>query len=573
MHLLGIPGMNRQLSSTRSEETFQFIQSCLDGCSDAHDCINLPVEPSQVYPTRLIQITALSANAPFIEDSISLQLVNSQDVRPKYITLSHCWGDLPQRSRTIQSNISRRMSSIGFEELTPTFRDALEITYRLGMRYLWVDAMCIIQNSQEDWVSESVRMGDIYQNSFLTIAASKGKDSLSGCFNQTSATIDRLIRPSSGHGRPKFENIYSDSDTKPRDRKFFNITTPTSSGKDSTIILWSDNARDEPLPLESSLLNRRGWIMQERILSPRTVHFTESQVIWECQKRYIAEDRSPVIMGIWQTKAGMLRMAESPEAVSRSKMLDHWYGKIVTPNYAGRIFTKSEDRLIALAGLARTYQNSLTSEYVAGIWKSSFAFGLAWEHERPGTADSDTAPCLSQRYPSWSWASHHGLFKWPGDDYNFRANRHFSLVNINLEFLGQTPTEFSPVTGGFITVTGKMFDIPICREPGSSEAESFITRYAVRLLFDHAAPKPSSSLRGALSSLVRKKAVKAIVLGGFPIYQRQRIYFLLVEPDTHRTSAYLRVGSSYVHYDIAEAQRVEALFDGSTFSTQTVRLY
>jgi hypothetical protein len=126
---------------------------------------------------------------------MTLQLVDGNEVCQKYMTMSHCLGVLPEDSLTTKSNLSYRQSSISFKELTPTFRDAVQITSRLGNRYLWIDAICIIQGSTEDWAAESMTMGDIYRNSFLTIAASKGGDSFGGCFNQESTSSDRLQRP------------------------------------------------------------------------------------------------------------------------------------------------------------------------------------------------------------------------------------------------------------------------------------------------------------------------------------------------------------------------------------------
>jgi Heterokaryon incompatibility protein (HET) len=317
------------------------------------------------------------------DDNVTLQLVDGNEVRQKYMTLSHCWGILPKDILTTKSNLSHRQSSISLKELTPTFRNAVQVTSCLGIGYLWIDAICITQDSTEDWVAESMKMGDIYQNSFLTIAASKGGDSFSGCFNQESTSTDRLQRPNTPPSHPGFEQIYEPPEPS-QNRIVTDVVTSMDNGENSTIIFWYEAVKTEPLPLVTSPLNQRGWILQERILSPRAIHYTASQLVWECQQHYELEDRSPV--STLQTKSSMLRRIRDAAGLTPYAILDHWYGQIVSADYAGRVFTKFSDRLIALAGLAKIYQNPRTGGYVGGLWKPSIAFGLAWDHQRPGSA-------------------------------------------------------------------------------------------------------------------------------------------------------------------------------------------
>jgi hypothetical protein len=139
------------------------------------------------------------------------------------------------------------------------------------------------------------------------------------------------------------------------------VVASTDSGENSTVIFWYEAVKTEPLPLVTLPLNQRGWILQERILSPRTIHYTATQLVWE----------------------------------------------------------------------------------------SSIAFGLAWDYKRPGSVGDKPTPCLSRRRPTWSWASHDCVVKWPGAYDNFVTNQHFALVMTDPEFLGQNPGDFNPVTGGY----------------------------------------------------------------------------------------------------------------------------
>jgi hypothetical protein len=188
--------------------------------------------------------------------------------------------------------------------------------------------------------------------------------------------------------------------------------------------------------------------------------------------------------------------------------------------------------------LAKIYQNPRTGGYVGGLWESSIAFGLAWDYERPGSVGGKPTQCLSRRRPTWSWASHDCVVNWPGAYDNFVTNQYFALVRTDLEFLGQNPGNFNPVTGGSITVTGKLLEIPYKLEPRSCDLEKSLAGHRLRLLFDHPLPAggSKSSIWRAISSAI-DKVVKAIVLGGFPVYINQRIYFLLVAPHHGDASA------------------------------------
>jgi len=173
------------------------------------------------------------------------------------MALSHCWGgSLSAAHSTRTFNITFRSAWIPISSLPTTFRHAIEITRRVGIRYLWIDALCIIQDSPIDWAQESAKMGYIYDSSLLTIAATASNDSFGGCFNNSGATQDQL-----------------DGGT------LVEVTQTLPDGRQSDLLFWSPRfdprkPLSEPTPLKESLLSERGWVFQERILSPRTVHFT-----------------------------------------------------------------------------------------------------------------------------------------------------------------------------------------------------------------------------------------------------------------------------------------------------------
>lgn len=131
--------------------------------------------------------------------------------------------------------------------LPQSFRDAVDVTRMLGLRYLWIDSLCIIQDSPEDWDEEASHMADVYSNAYCTIAATRAEGSNAGFLQERQQRQCLPVRPASGI--PYY-------------------LCPTI-----------DNFRDD---VENGALNQRGWVLQERVLSSRTIYFAESQVYWEC---------------------------------------------------------------------------------------------------------------------------------------------------------------------------------------------------------------------------------------------------------------------------------------------------
>ncbi|KAK0713527.1 heterokaryon incompatibility protein-domain-containing protein [Lasiosphaeria miniovina] len=349
-------------------------------------------------------------------------VINHRGKISTYMALSHCWGTLAK-----------------------IFKDAIEVTRRMGVRHLWIDALCIVQDSQDDWASESVKMGSIYEGSLLTIAASVAGHSLGGCFNDKSMPHDHL-----------------------------------TWGKTNTV--------------QISPLNTRGWTYQERVLSPRTIHFAASQAVWECRELYRLEDllASPLprwynsfVKNTFRTKAAtVLGDGRDPDR----DPVRFWYNELVSFEYSRREFTRPADCLIALAGLASIWNKQRLSgsdTYLAGIWLSRLAFGLAWERNYRDTywssSDSDgdddppstiTAAAQQQqprpRRPTWSWTSHDGHVSW--QDGSFTPAFYLEFLHSNLEYLGSASSnnnsgskasEFSPVVVGYIAVRGLVAAAPL----------------------------------------------------------------------------------------------------------------
>lgn len=159
-----------------------------------------------VLPTRVLDVSRVGPDG-------KVYLVRSNGKRQKYTTLSHCWGDANHAPMTTsKATVSDRASGIVLDSLPKTFRDAVVITYHLNINYIWIDSLCIIQDSEEDWNLEASRMAQIYSSSFLNIAATACKDSTVGLFYDGWNEKDGFLgtpREIRGPGSPTNHGDYS----------------------------------------------------------------------------------------------------------------------------------------------------------------------------------------------------------------------------------------------------------------------------------------------------------------------------------------------------------------------------
>lgn len=189
------------------------------------------------------------------ENSRYIRLLETKGIHGQYCALSHCWGrpDKPPICTT-RTTLQTHIRGIAIAKLPQTFKDAVTVTRKIGIRYLWIDSLCIVQDDEEDWRKEASKMGKVYERAILTIAASGAHDSHEGCFISKSSDLCSEHVP-----------YY------PRDHD----TTPSGSFFLHQIF--------DPSP-EWGPLQNRGWAFQEWYLSRRVVHFTTGGVSWKCKE-------------------------------------------------------------------------------------------------------------------------------------------------------------------------------------------------------------------------------------------------------------------------------------------------
>jgi hypothetical protein len=194
-------------------------------------------------PTRLLYVGDPD------HDALRLYHTEEND-RVKYVALSHCWGLAPGEKPdfcTTDNNIKARLKGFSFSELPNTFRDAVRVTRELGIQYLWIDSLCIIQWNQKDWEHEAKRMEGVFASAYCTIAATSAINSKAGFLKRNVSS----------------EYVYA-QDTL--GQRFYVCTDVDNFNKD----------------VEKARLNTRAWVMQERVLSRRTIHFSANQIYFEC---------------------------------------------------------------------------------------------------------------------------------------------------------------------------------------------------------------------------------------------------------------------------------------------------
>lgn len=210
------------------------------------------------------------------------------------MTLSHCWGEL-HFIQLLEDNLSEMMMEISLSDLPKTFQDAVKITRELGFRFLWIDSLCIIQDSRVDWEEESISMGNIYKNAIFNIAATSAENANAGCCFPRQHIVSR-------HCVISFD--------APLDQDFNTNRFIIMEGYD-----WIDSIVFSPL-------NTRAWVVQEQFLSPRILHFAKDQVFWECNElvRTNILPPSPFCLGVKKLAESVVLMIRYRLLVKHSQM-------------------------------------------------------------------------------------------------------------------------------------------------------------------------------------------------------------------------------------------------------------
>lgn len=355
------------------------VQRWTRNCLESHPDCNL--DRPRGYPSRLLSVDG---------DPIRLVITSQWTDRPLYATLSHCWG-IAKFETLETTNFHELQRGVPNRLLSKTFDDAIQIARAVGLKYLWIDSLCIIQNSSTDWETEASMMATVYGGSSLNIAASSARDGSEGCF----------LQPLNHAGG-------------------FTARVCTKGRKE--ILEFSTGAAYYENFFESHLATR-AWTVQEKVLSPRTLHCGHRGLFWECRIQ-VASEYFPY--GFSETNSflrGTILRWYSRNLDTYWTRLRRWY--------SGCDLTNPGDKLVALSGVARLIQDQTGHQYFAGLWRQDLEQELCWSAIHPRQRPQ-------YRAPSWSWAAVDGEvdFK-PVDGIPFVRVRSVSLIHPGGNNLGE----------------------------------------------------------------------------------------------------------------------------------------
>jgi hypothetical protein len=390
---------------SQSDQAFVSIKAWIKECIKDHPLC--PSNESSLLPQRLIDVGGKGKPEP--------RIYESHGESGRYISLSHRWG--PSLITTTKKSITSGQKGIAWAEFPKVFQDAIMITRQLGVRYLWIDSLCIIQDDTDDWLEQSAQMASIYAGSYVTIAATASENSNSRCLSLTGRSTDSkkisgtsiIVRKAIQHGQ-----------------------------------IYSSQEYDSAYPLFN-----RAWCFQERLLATRVLHYTKDEIVFECRTGYRCEC-SNIWRGNDEAVSGCLKLAYA-QILDESRSLgrgDRYLGNRVVGEYTKKQMTYERDTLPALSGVADRMPVDLTGKYLAGLWEQDLIYGLLWTSEH-GLKCHRHHTFIA---PSFSWASRSGPVAWPAFTSRYKARA--SILDANCDLRDKNPT--GEVLAGFVKLRGAL---------------------------------------------------------------------------------------------------------------------
>lgn len=334
-----------------------------------------------------------------------LRVYESQGIKAPYMALSYCWG---REQDFILTQLTRIELSRGFclSRLPRLLRDACSITFRLGCRYLWIDALCIVQDDEEDKTREIAQMQNIFSRAFVVISASGANSCDSSCLSEN-RTLPTPIA--------SVPVIIADPDvSRPRSR-FWSLSKPAIKAERVGIIsLGNERLFSEYVDLCPS--HRRAWTLEERMLPTRLLHFSKTQTTWHCKTAAMADgdlassaETNDLLVRVLQPRP--LSIGETQEDYMGVHYHQKWWD--IVHQYSRLRMTKEKDKLPAIGAIAERFQTYLNSQYIAGLWRDKLPADLLWQRARasqesrfiPEIRETARSVRHADRAPSWSWAS------------------------------------------------------------------------------------------------------------------------------------------------------------------------
>ncbi|KAK4496968.1 hypothetical protein PRZ48_011417 [Zasmidium cellare] len=355
-------------ADSSSQNCVAFIRECMEQCRHQHPRCRLP-STHHFTPTRLIYIGDLS-------DDVRLFEAASTGLPFQWAALSHCWGGGdPFALKT--DNLNTLLADIPIKRLPATFLDAIAVCRNLGIQYLWIDSLCIVQDDGQDWEREAAQMGLVYSHALVVIsgASSKNPDTpfLGPRDEDWIPHKFEFQTPKTGHRVPISV------------RRRYMTAAPLEQGlhQPPYTSFWSHSKRKGPL-------YKRAWCFQESHLATRNIHFSLGSIIFECQTHRRSEDQLAPYPQLYSNVLGLVD--------------DGAKWRMIVQQYTSRQLTFARDKLPAISGVASLMPQASRTSYIAGLWQESLLLDLMWQ-ANPAPKEVLAYPPDQLTAPSWSWAS------------------------------------------------------------------------------------------------------------------------------------------------------------------------
>lgn len=385
-------------------------------------------------PTRVIDVGSQT------NDMSDVRLVITDGLRKPYIALSYCWGRGAQAfAQLTPITIDTFGEAIQSDSLSATHRDTFRIARELGIRYVWIDALCIIQGDRDDWEYESKRMGQVYGNAVVTIIAGRSEDSSQGylvnALTQRAPPCPFPLRRIGSGGKRDNDNDAAASGS------FVSLPRSSLVGPVST----------------------RAWCFQEMHLSRRCIVYGEQQMFFRCREGIRYENGTTADNKAVRSNNIVTLFKNNSVALSAEIVLGNWYQLLI--DYSMRELSNPYDIFAAVSSVAQIAGPILRSRYLAGVWEADLARGLMWKsrhHVQLGSSSSHyrtsswppvrrpeptfLAPGPIRRAPSWSWAAVSGpTYHIVRESRRFKADQ----VVVRPRQTNASPERWTARAGGF----------------------------------------------------------------------------------------------------------------------------
>jgi hypothetical protein len=351
-----------------SDESLSFVRDKLRMCIDRHPSCQNHADDLVYMPKRVLDLGVVGNENREVHLRAPVRLVESINLTGDrtYACLSHRWDSSGRTIITEQATYEKHRNGLRFEDLDLAYQETVYIMRQLAMRYLWVDSLCIIQDDTEDWEVESKKMSMVYNRALFTIARQCESNTSLRCLPDLSHRVSDLYISPPIYARPTIKHMW-EGDVFP--------------------------------------LSKRGWVYQERLLSPRTIHFSDQEISWECYEISTCQCAVELKYGdyyndsipkIYHAEALCLKTRTlKPET---SALRQRW--RQIVEEYSCLRLTNPSDRLHAVRGCAEQIREHLKESYHFGLWQGDLVGDMAWRACTPSPR-----PTCQHSTPTWSWAS------------------------------------------------------------------------------------------------------------------------------------------------------------------------